>query len=395
MTLEELKKELKKVTDELDEILKSLDDPDDEDDQDDEGDDSASRASNLDEIEKRSNKLIEKKESLEAQIKEAEKRERVKGMIDGTKKSSPIEVHKAGEGKMERTFGVNTVEYRDAFMKSLMGKPLDEEERAALTKARSVIPTDTLNKVFEKMKEYPLYAELEVLNIPGYVDVPVETTTNDASWLPMSTASTDSEDAVDSVHLGVKKLIKTIEITADIKAMAIPAFEVWLTKKLAQKMVSAICAAVIAGDGTTAAQGIMGKITPTPVTAEKFNLEALSTLMGKIPSAYHGNAIWVMSSANFYSKVVPLCKDSNGVLVQNGIENRLLGHKVAFEDTAGDHFIYGDFKDGYLFNMGEDITIASDSSVAFRSGSTVYRAMALCDGNVTQAEAFGAIKLGE
>ena len=72
----------------------------------------------------------------------------------------------------------------------------------------------------------------------------------------------------------------------------------------------------------------------------------------------------------------------------NGIEQRFLGHKVVLDENAAAKVIFGDFKDGYAWNFGDDIKVDADGSVAFRTGSTVYRAMALCDGAVMQGEAF-------
>ena len=303
----------------------------------------------------------------------------------------------------EKRFAVDSVEYRDAYLKSLMGKPLDMEERTALTVAANVIPTETINKIYGKLEENPLIAELDALHIPGYVAVPVATTVNDASWTAMTTAATDSADVIGTVALTAKKLIKTIEITADIQAMSIPAFQSWLVNKLAMKMEKAICAAVINGGGSSDPTGV-GQANITASTALVApDLEDFAGLMAGVGTAYHRDAVWVMSAATFFTYVIPLAKDSNGVLVMDGLNYRLLGHKVILDSavdsckfkTGGsqegsnkDHVIFGNFKEGYVFNYGEGIAIEADQSVAFRSGSTVYRAMALCDGGVVDKEAF-------
>ena len=143
----------------------------------------------------------------------------------------------------ERVFTPDTVEYRDAYMKYLMGKSMSIEERTALTVAANVIPTETLNKIYGKLEENQLINEIDALYVPGYVSVPTASTVDDANWIAMASASTDSSDAMGTVSLTAKKLIKTIEITADIQAMSIPAFQGWLVNKLAQKMEAAICAA--------------------------------------------------------------------------------------------------------------------------------------------------------
>ena len=125
----------------------------------------------------------------------------------------------------------------------------------------------------------------------------------------------------------------------------------------------------------------------TAVT-KAFTLAGLSAAMGSLPAAYHKNAIWVMDTATFYTVIVPLAADSNGMLVMNGLEKRLLGHKVVLNDAVNSKVIFGDFYNGYAFNFASDIEIKADTSVGFRAGSTVYRSLALADGAVVQGEAF-------
>lgn len=344
-------------------------------------------------------------EARAAVIKEtAEKRSALIQRITSGDEGSVVERHEEKEKIMEeRKMTPETVEYRDAYMKSLMGKKLTVEERAALTDAADIIPTETLNKIYGKLEENPLIRELDALRIPGYVQVPYAKTVYDASWIAIASASTDSADVVDSIALSAKKLIKTVEITADIQAMAIPAFQDWLVSKLAQKMEAAICAAVMNGAGsTTVPEGILHKVTgQTAITT--VSVAAVADLMGKVAPAYHNDAVFVMTPATFFGKIVPLGNDVNGLLVMNGIDYRLLGHRVILDananciakgesTTASEHILFGSLRKGYVWNYGEGISIEADQSVAFRSGSTVYRAMALCDGAVADEEAFAWAK---
>jgi len=337
--------------------------------------------------------LLERKAELEAlEERKATAAALSTGEIEGTKKEV------GGITKMEeKRFTVDSVEYRDAYLKKLMGKNLSVEERTALTDAADLIPTETLNQIYGKLAENPLIAEIDALHIPGYVSVPVATTVDDANWVAMGTAATDSADVIDSVSLTAKKLIKTVEITADIQAMSIPAFQTWLVNKLVEKMETAICAAILNGAGTTEATGITSVVTASSAISSP-TLAKLAKFMAEVGTAYHTDAVWVMSAATFFNKIVPIANDSNGVLVMNGIDYQLLGHKVVLdghalakvgsEQSATEHIFFGSFKKGYVFNYGEDITIKADDSVGFRAGSTVYRAMALCDGNVVDADAF-------
>ena len=301
----------------------------------------------------------------------------------------------------KRTFSPDTVEYRDAYLKKLMGKELTVEERGALTSAADVIPTEIVNQIYGRFEDNPLYAEMNIMRFPGYVQVPYAKTVNDASWKAMGTASTDSEDEVDSVSLSMYKLIKTIEITADIQAASIPAFQSWLVDTLSRKMIAAICAATLNGSGSGQPTGIIGALTPV---ANSVTYDNILAAMAAVPGAYHRDAIFVMSSATFFNKVMTLKDDQKRPLVVQGVAGvdrapiyTLLGHRVILEDSADnasyDNLLFGNFREGYAFNFAKDITIESDNSVEFRKGSTVYRGLALCDGKPVIDDAFAVISV--
>ena len=301
----------------------------------------------------------------------------------------------------KRTFTPDSVEYRDAYLKKLMGKDLTVEERGALTSAADVIPTEIVNQIYGRFEDNPLYAEMNIMRFPGYVQVPYAKTVNDASWKAMGTASTDSADEVDSVSLSMYKLIKTIEITADIQAASIPAFQSWLVDTLSRKMIAAICAATLNGTGSGQPTGIIGALTPV---ANSVTYDNILSAMAAVPGAYHRDAIFVMSSATFFNKVMTLKDDQKRPLVVQGVAGvdrapiyTLLGHRVILEDSADnasyDNLLFGNFREGYAFNFAKDITIESDNSVEFRKGSTVYRGLALCDGKPVIDDAFAVISV--
>lgn len=336
--------------------------------------------------------LIEERKNImaEAENRKAmlEKAQTVGATVEKVKETTQMD---------EKRFAVDTMEYRDAFMKKLQGKELNAEERGALTSASSVIPTVTLDRIYGRLAENPLIAELDMLNIAGYVEVPVATTVNDAAWVAMGTAATDAEDVVGKVSLAVYKLIKTVEITADIKSMAIPAFENWLIGALVKKLNAAICNAVLNGSGSSQPTGVISGATAIGTTVTYDNLVGLLTGIG----AYMDGGVFVMSST-YFGEVLKLKDSDNRPLVSlgtYGIENKpayfLFGHKIIIEDAASNVIVFGNFRDGYVFNLGTGITVDADDSVAFRSGSRVYRAMALCDGKPAVASAFAKITVAQ
>jgi len=288
---------------------------------------------------------------------------------------------------------LKTEEYKNAFFKKLQGKSITEQENALVT-ASGAIPTETMNKIVEKM-EYiaPILAKIDLSFIPSNISIPVEDTVNDASWVAMGTASTDSADELDTVDLAAYKLIKTVEIGADSAVMSIPAFETWITNKLSKKMAKALENAIINGTGSSQPKGLLasGVITNTGTfTMAGMTYADLLAIIADLPDhGYRTGASLVMPSGLFYSDVLPALTDKgSGLDVQAASKMNVLGYDVVLCDrVADDTLIFGNLEN-YAMNFAQNVTIESDKSVGFRKGSTVYRAMALVDGKPVNTDAF-------
>ena len=294
---------------------------------------------------------------------------------------------------MERTYNIDSVEYREAWLKNLQGKELNAEQRAAVS-ASAAIPTQTLNKIEAYLEDSPILSRVDMTYIPGNVTIPVEGTNADAAWVAMGTAATDSGDSITSISLAAYKLIKTVEITADIEAMAIDAFESWLVTALAIKIEKALDAAVFNGTGTNQATGICTTISTATGTFTKAKAK-YSDLVNIIASLEGGparNAVFAMPRKLFFSDVLGI-EDQNGqpvchTDVESPAKYNILGYPVILDDNIPkDNILFGDFK-AYKLNIAKAPQVTSDDSVAFRTGSRVYRAMALADGKLAISSAF-------
>lgn len=285
----------------------------------------------------------------------------------------------------ERTFAVDTKEYRDAYMKHLQGKELSTEERAAVT-ASAAIPTSTLNKIVSQLESAPLLRRITILQIAGHVAIPYEEEVDDASWVEMNEASTDGKANVGKLELAAYKLIKTVEIDAEVSSMAIDAFETWLINRLTQKMQAALQAAVIVGTGSGQPKGLTleGQVkNKTTFTKAGITYKDILKIMAGVKASYHVNASWSIPSNLFFTEILGM-EDANKrpIVVQDvqaGGGYLLMGKPVDLVDAKDDTIIFGAF-DRYHLNIGAGIEIKADGSVGFRTGSTVYRAMALADG---------------
>lgn len=304
------------------------------------------------------------------------------GIVTGT-----IIEHNEEENNMEnRTFAIDSVEYREAFLMGLQGRELNAEQRAAVT-ASAAIPTQTMNEIVHRLELAPIINAVDVTYIPGNVTYPVEGTVASASWVAMGTAATDSADTLNAVTLGAYKLIKTVEITADVAAMSVDAFETWLVNRLANKIQRAVAAGIMTGTGSSQATGLSRRSSDGTYTKAGITYSDVMSIIAKLPSEYAAGASFVMSRATFYGNVLNIQDTSKHPIVVADVQSpakfNILGFPVIIEDAAGTDIYFGDLKEAYKFNFAKAPVVNRDESVAFRSGSTVYRAMALADGKPT------------
>lgn len=292
-----------------------------------------------------------------------------------------------------KTFAPDSVEYREAYLLGLQGRELNAEQRAAIS-ASGVIPTQTMNQIVSYLEDSPILSRIDMTYIPGNVTFPVEGNNADASWVAIGTASTDSADTITTISLAAYKLIKTVEITADIEAMAIDAFETWLVRALGVKIEKALDAAVFTGSGTNQATGICTTISsPTGTfTKAKAKYSDLINIIAALPSAPARNAVFAMPRKLFFTDVLGIEDQSGQPVCHTDVESpakyNILGYPVILDDNVpADTILFGDFK-MYKLNIAKAPQVTSDDSVAFRTGSRVYRAMALADGKLAVTKAF-------
>ena len=291
----------------------------------------------------------------------------------------------------------STEEYRSAFFKRLQGKNPNEVEQRAMTSASTsagaAIPTQTMNMIIGQLRESATLLNLITLtDIPSLTSFPVENIVNDASWVAEGTDSTSSSDTLKAVSLAAYTLIKTIKITAQVKRMAIDAFETWIVDALVRKLRAACNKAVISGTGSNQPTGLdtqtwnaSNSITVAKgATVTYDNIVDLEALVGE---SFITNAVWVFNR-KMKATLLKLKDDQKRPLFERAIEDGfvgyLLGYPVRLDQNVKDGEAYfGDWKAGYVMNFTQPIEIDSSEAAGFMSGSVVYRGMALADGKPT------------
>lgn len=354
-------------------------------------------------------KEVEALKNVEVEEEKTEKideRSLLKGAIEGLEErnvnlsnAKVIEKPKKEERKMEEEKNIlETAEYRSAFLKKLQGKKLSEKEERAMTTATSsvgaAIPTSTLNRIEEMLRQTSaLYNQVDVLNIPGYLAIPVEDTVNNAAWVAEGASSTDVDDKLASVNFAAYKLIRTISITAEVSKMTISAFENWIVKKITERMAMAIENAILNGTGNGQPKGILKETIKTLQSAEKGKItyEDLCNMMANLKAGYKKGSAFVVNTQTLWKDIATVKVGDNLVFVPDPtgeFAGRIFGKPVIEDEFIEEgKILYGLFNK-YTINWNENVNVTSDDSAEFRSGNRVYRGMALVDGKTVNKEAF-------
>lgn len=300
--------------------------------------------------------------------------------------------------QQERTYNVESAEYRSAWLKQIRGIDLNDIEKRAMTTAAgsagAVVPTTTVNKIIEKIKEYcPILNKIDLLHIKGAVTIPAEGTTADAQKHAEGATITADADTMLKVSLAGYEVTKLVTISKSVLTMSIDAFEAWLVNKIARKVAEKIGTLIFNGTGTGEAQGVNAttwneKNSVTVAKTASLTEANVTGVVALMNSGYFANAEWYMSSATFFADFHPLMNNSkNNVVTETNGVYRIMGKAVNFDErvTAHEAFL-GDFYLGYVGNLQEDVNVTSQ--FVTRENAFDFLGCAIFDGKVQAVEAF-------
>ena len=309
-------------------------------------------------------------------------------------KADPTKVVETSEKREDKDM---SAEYRNAFIKHLMGKEMTEEERtaySAMAGAGPVVPEELQADIISKAKEYaPILEEVELLNVNGGVRFAVEGDNAAASVHTELATITPASDTMVEVVLSAYELTKLIQISAAVKSMSMASFESWLINQLGEAIAMKAENLVFNGSGSSEAQGILTvKSTPDYVTIDA---DSVFGLIGSLKSGYARNGKIVTNRKTFFTSILPLelTVGNEVVKVATGEatgEYRILGVDVMFTDSVEDGVvIYGDFRK-YVANFAAPQQVVSQFDID--TNSYKYLGTAVFDGKVALAEAFVTIQ---
>jgi len=347
--------------------------------------------------------------NLEAEKKDIEKRMQIAAGIAAGKEDVKIIEKEARKMNFAKENILETEEYRSAFFKKLLGKPLTEvEERAYTTAADSagaVIPTQTANILFEKMVAVaPMLNEITLLRVAGNVRFAVENVRDAAALHAENTTVNPAADSLAYVDLAGYEYMKVIRISKSVATMSINAFENWLVNMLAEDLAVAIENDIINGNGVSKPKGVeyaatwtAGTNLVTFVNGGAPTFDNIMDMIAALPQRYHGNAKFLCNSEFLYGYLAKIKDDSKQpILVKdmvNGLQFRIMGFPVLLSDKVADKTMYfGDFKK-IVGNLAQDITVESSTQSGFLANAIDFRGTVIFDCDIALPDAF--VKLTE
>lgn len=269
-------------------------------------------------------------------------------------------------------------EYRQAFMDYIMRgvsipAELRQDANTLTTDVASVIPTELVNRIVEKMDNVGMILpEITKTSYAAGITVPTSNTKPVASWVSEGAGSDRQKKTTSQVTFTYHKLRCEISVSMEVSTMSLSAFEAKFVENVAKAMVKAIEDAVINGNGTGKPKGILAETAPSgqalTVVNGALDYAKLCEIEAAIPAEYENTAKYCMTKATFMKWVAIV--DNNGqpvARVNYGIggkpERTLLGREVIVAPyvpalTGTNKFMFAfDFND-YLLNTIYDMGIS-------------------------------------
>ena len=323
------------------------------------------------------------------------------------KGAAPVKVieHQEEEKRMEYSDVISTPEYRSAFLKSLMGKPLTEAEKREYVmtppgnvgSGAAAVPTQTANMIFDQMtKIAPMLREIQLLRVAGNLRFAVQGVRNAAAAHVENNPIVPAADTLVTVTLTGYEFVKVIRISQTIQTMGIDMFEGWIAKIIGEDLAVVLDNEIING-GT-----VSGSISAAQIWADGVNqityvpgnglaYDDITDLIALLPSAFDANAKFIMNKATFYRQVLGMV-DANGNpiavpdIASPGRYN-ILGYPVLIDDNVAANEAYlGDFKQ-VVGNLAADIQVARSTESGFLNNSIDFRGTCIFDCDVAQGTA--------
>lgn len=319
----------------------------------------------------------------------AQSRQQLRSQIAAGLVGVTVERHGNEGGAEERTFTLDSEEYRSAFLKHMRGEDMSDVEKRAFTflttNTSAPLPTAMQNRIIDLIGEdHPIVADVYSMDSGSAISVPVaKTLAADAAQTAEGEDAAELEVTMENVDLSGDDYTANVEMSYKMAHMAIPAFEDFLIAKIAERL------------GAKLAAGIVAKIKEVMNAANKIqtgvNYTNLCAGFGALKRV--GKVVVYGTRAGVYNKLVGMVDANKRPIFQQAITEeaagRILGADIKFEDAVGDtELLIGDPKK-YLQNVVAPVLIESDKDL--KKHKFIYSGYTCQEGTLTDDKAFALV----
>lgn len=323
-------------------------------------------------------------------MNEVQKRQQLRqniaaGLVTGT----TIEKKEEDKPMENRTFTLESEEYRSAFLKNLRREDMSDVERRAFTfltsNTTAPLPTVMQNRIINLIGEaHPIVADVFPLNSGSAITIPVATTVAaDAGKTGEGEAAKELEIAFDDVSLSGEDFTANVKLSYKMMHMAIPAFEDYLVMQISERL-----GAVLATDIVTK---IKAKMNAANKIETGVNYANVCAGFGELKRT--GKVVVYGTRKGVYNKLVGMVDANKRPIFQNAITEAaagvLLGAIIKFEDAVADtELLIGDPKK-YLQNIVAPIMIENGKDLD--NHKVVFSGYTCQQGTLTDDKAFALV----
>lgn len=251
---------------------------------------------------------------------------------------------------------LDSMEYRKAFMKYVQTGEWNYEQRDSsagmvlTTDVGKIIPNTIMNEFIKELKVYgQLYSLVRKLNIQGGVEFPIEDLVPTVTWITETTVS-DNQSAPEiktSVSFGYHIVEARIAQSLLSQVVSLSYLESEIAKLLAEAFIKEFDRVIVAGTGSGQPLGITKDTRVKAANKIKFTAAELADwtkwrtkLFAKIPLAYRGQGIMIMTAATWETYIMTLKDANNRPLYQEtynpttgNLECRFAGRQVILVES--------------------------------------------------------------
>ena len=275
-----------------------------------------------------------------------------------------------------RTYSVESPEYRTGFLRTMLGEELSAEERDAVDYvattgdtthgAAYLLPKTLLNTIWDLIDEqHSIVADIDMYRTGTILEIAKRTSISqgDAGTVNEAAEPNDEINEFAKVTLTGKDFAKSVDISYAMAKMSIDAFESFLTREIAERMGAALARDIISqinSDYDSTHNAV------STANALKIEFTDVAGVLAVLKNA-RGQCTVYGSHATIYKYLVGMV-DTTGrpifqVNAQEGAEGTLIGCPVKVEDgISGDVLLIG-YPKQVVGNMIQDIMVESDKDI--------------------------------